>query len=69
MKAQEELNTILLAKIHNEEKYKNEDFDKQLLETAPYNKCKGRKLEFSIHSAKTSSEESDKQHKKNSRFK
>ena len=48
MKAQEELNTILFAKIHNEEKDKNKDFDKELPKTAPYNKCKGRKLEFPI---------------------
>ena len=44
LKAQAELNTILLAKIHNEEKDKNKDFDQELPKTSPYNKCKGRKL-------------------------
>ena len=49
LKDQEELNTILLAKIHNEEKNTNKDFDQELPQTSPYNKCKGRKVEFSIH--------------------
>ena len=64
LKAQEELNTILLAKIHNEEKDKNEDFDQELPKNAPYNKRKGRKLEFSRHNWDTSSEESVKHHRK-----
>ena len=65
LKAQEELNGILLEKIHNEEKDKNEDFDHELLKTTPYSKCKGRKLEFSRHNPNTSSEESVKHHRKN----
>ena len=44
LKAQEEMDTILLAKIHNEEKDKNEDFDEELPKNSPYNKCHGRKL-------------------------
>ena len=62
MKAQEELNTILLAKIHNEERNKNNDFDQELHKMAPYNKRKGRKIEFSILNHDTSSEELVKHH-------
>ena len=60
LNAQEELNIILLAKIHNEEKDKNKDFEHELPKTTPYNKCKGRKMEFSSHNPDTSSEESIK---------
>ena len=56
LKAQEELNTILLVKIHNEEKEKSKDFEQELPKTVLYNKCKGRKLEFSSHNPNTSSE-------------
>ena len=38
MKAQKELNTILLANIHNEEKDKSKDFDQGLPKNSPYNK-------------------------------
>ena len=62
LKVQEELNTILLVKIHNEEKEKNKDFEQELPKTGPYNKRKGRKLEFSNHISDTSSEESVKHH-------
>ena len=48
----------MLAKIHNEEKYKNEHFDQELSKTTPYNKRKGRKMEFSRDNSHTSSEES-----------
>ena len=41
LKAQEELNFILLAKIHNDEKEKNKESKQEILKTAPY-KCKGR---------------------------
>ena len=44
LKAQEELNTILLEKIHNEEKDKNKDFEQELPKTALYNKRNGRNL-------------------------
>ena len=44
LKAQEELNTILLAKIHNEKKDKNKDFEQELPKNVPYNKRNGRKL-------------------------
>ena len=58
------MNTILLAKIHNEEKDKNKDFDQELPKTVLYNKCKVRKLEFSNHNSNTSSEEQVKHHRK-----
>ena len=35
LKAQEELNTIMSQKIHNEEKDKNKDFDQELPKNAP----------------------------------
>ena len=54
----------MLAKNHNEEKEKNKDFEQKLPKISPYNKRKGRKLEFSIHNPHTSSEESVKHHKK-----
>ena len=59
MKAQEELNNILLAKIHNDEKEKNKEPEHNMPETTPY-KCKGRKLEFSKHEDESLSEESSK---------
>ena len=62
LKAQEELNTILLAKIHNEEKDKNNNFEHELPKNASYNKCNGMKLEFSRHNPNTSSEKSVKHH-------
>ena len=43
-------------------KDKNKDFDQELPQTTPYNKRKGRKLEFSSHNPDTSSEESVKHH-------
>ena len=64
LKAQEELNTIMLAKIHNEENDKNKGFDQELPKTASYDKCKGRKLKFSSHNSDTSSGELVKHHRK-----
>ena len=63
LKAQEELNDILSAKIHNDEKEKNKESEHDLPKTTLY-KCKGWKLEFSIHKPKTSSEELVKCHRK-----
>ena len=63
LKAREELNTIMLAKIHNDQKEKNKEFEQEILKIAPY-KCKGRKLELSSHKPETSSEESLKRHRK-----
>ena len=63
MKAQEELTNILLDKIHNDEKEKNKENEHNMPKTTPY-KHKGRKLEFSSHGDKTSSEESTKHHTK-----
>ena len=54
MKPQEELNNILLAKIHNDEKEKNKEPEHNMPETTPY-KRKGRKLEFSSCGTETSS--------------
>ena len=54
----------MLARIHNEEKDKNKGFEQELYKTSPYNKHKGRKLEFSSHNPDTSSEESVKHHRK-----
>ena len=59
LKAQEELNNMLLSKIHSNEKYKRKEPELNMAKTTPY-KRKGRKLEFSSHGAKTSSEESIK---------
>ena len=64
LKAQEELNTILLAKIHNEGKDKNKEFEQEMPKIAPYHKRKGRKLEFSSHEPDTLSEESVKHYRK-----
>ena len=61
LKAQEELNNILLAKTNNNEKEKNKETQHNIPKTTPY-KCKGRKLEFSSHKDETSSEESVKHH-------
>ena len=61
LKGQEDLNDILSAKIHNDEKEKNKESEHDLPKTAPY-KCKGWKLEFSSHKPKTSSEELVKCH-------
>ena len=61
LKAQEELNNILLANIHNDEKEKNKESEHKMPKSTPY-KCKGRKLEFSIHKDETSSEELVKHH-------
>ena len=63
LKDQEELNTILLAKIHNDEKEKNKDSKHVMPKTTPY-KHKVRKLEFSSRKTETSSEESVKHHSK-----
>ena len=43
MKAQEELNNISLAKIHNNEKEKNKEPKHNMPKTTPY-KCKEMKL-------------------------
>ena len=48
LKGQEDLNDILSAKIHNDEKEKNKESEHDLPKTASY-KHKGRKLEFSSH--------------------
>ena len=64
LEAQEELNTILLTKIHNEENDKNEFFYEELPKTSLYNKRKATKLEFSRHNPNTSSEKSVKHHRK-----
>ena len=61
MKAQEELNNILLAKIHNLQKEKKKEREHNMPKIAPY-KCNGRKLEFSSHRDETSSEEWVKHH-------
>ena len=61
LKTREELNVILLSKIHNDEKEKNTKHKQDMPETAPY-KRKGRKLEFSSHNTRNSSEESVKHH-------
>ena len=61
LKAQEELNAILLAKIHNDEKEKSKESEQEIPKNAPY-KRKGRKLEFSSHKPETSSEELVKHH-------
>ena len=61
LKAREELNDIMLAKIHNDEKEKNKESKQEIPKKAPY-KHKGRKLEFSSHGAESSSEESTKYH-------
>ena len=53
LKAQEEPNTILLPKIHNEEKDKKKDFEQELPKTAPHNERKGRKLEIARHNPNT----------------
>ena len=51
-----ELNNILLAKIHNDEKEKNKESKHIIPKTTPY-KRNGRKLEFSSHKPETSKEE------------
>ena len=63
LKAREELNAILLAKIHNDEKEKNRESEQEMPKGAP-SKCKGRKLDFSGHKYDTSSDESVKHHMK-----
>ena len=42
MKAQEELNNILLSRIHNDEKEKNKEYEHIMPKTTPY-KHKGMK--------------------------
>ena len=54
----------MLAKLHNDENDKNKDYEQEIPKTAPYNKCKGIKLEFSSHKPDTSREESVKHHRK-----
>ena len=49
----------MLSKIHSNEKEKNKEPELSIAETAPY-KGKGRKLEFSKHETRSSSEESIK---------
>ena len=51
----------MLAKIHNNEKYKIKESEQEMPKNALY-KCKGGKLEFSSHKPDTSSEESVKYH-------
>ena len=51
----------MLAKIHNDEKEKNKDSEREILNTAPY-KRKGRKMELSSHKPDTSNEELVKHH-------
>ena len=53
----------MLAKIHNDEKEKNKESEQEIPKTTPY-KRKGKKLEFSSHKPKNSSEESVKHHRK-----
>ena len=48
LKAREQLNNILLSKIHSNERDKNKEPELNMEKTTPY-KCKGRKLEFSKH--------------------
>ena len=59
MKAQEDLNNIFLSKLHSNEKEKHKEPELNNEKTTPY-KRKGRKLEFSIHEAKSSIGESSK---------
>ena len=61
LKAQEELNNILLSKIHIDEKEKNKEPRHNMPKPTP-SRHKGRKLEFSSHGDETSSEESIKHH-------
>ena len=61
MKAKEELNNILLSKIHSDEKEKHKETGVNIEKTTSY-KCKGRKVEFSSHEAEYSSEELAKHH-------
>ena len=55
LKAQEELNNVLLTKIHNNEEEKNKRLELNMAITAPY-KRKVRKLKFSNHKIESSSE-------------
>ena len=67
LKAQEELNNIILAKIHNYEKEKNKESKHIMPKSAPY-KHKGRKLEFFSHKVETFCEELVKHHSKNNKI-
>ena len=64
LKAQEELNNILLSKIHSDEKYKHKEPGINMEKPTPY-KCMGRKMGFSSHVVEYSSQESTKNHTKN----
>ena len=63
LKAQEDLNNILLSKLHSNEKEKHKEPELNMEITTPY-KCKGRKLEFPKHEVESSSEESTKHNTK-----
>ena len=54
----------MLSKLHNNEREKNKEPKLNMEKTAPY-KRKGRKVEFSKHDTKYSSEESSKNNIKN----
>ena len=59
LKAHEELNNVMLSKLHSNEEEKNKGPKLNLTTTAPY-KRKVRNLEFSNHEIEYSSEESAK---------
>ena len=59
LKAQEQLNNVLLTKLHSNEKEKNKELKLNMEITTPY-KCKVRKMEFSKNETESSSEESAK---------
>ena len=62
LKAQEELNIVLLTKLHGNEEEKNKGHELNMARIAPY-KRKVRKLEFSNHETRSSNEESTKHNK------
>ena len=59
LKELEDLNNILLFKLHSNEREKNKEPKLNMEKTTPY-KHKGRKLEFSKYQVKSSGEESTK---------
>ena len=63
LKDKEELNAILLPKIHNDDKGKSKEYEHEMPKTSPY-KRKDRKIKFSIHKSNTSMEELVKHHRK-----
>ena len=62
LKAQQELNIVLLTKLHSNEEEKNKGHELNMARIAPY-KRKVRKLEFSNHETGSSNEESTKHNK------